>query len=117
MVDHGVGYVTTWAPVQADGEDRLNLEFFDCRDQILVRWIQRARTPDGELSRVAGPECLPDSSYGSERLVFVIADRSQLATRQGTNVEDSRNGLVAQFARWAEASPRGYEHHARRGPG
>lgn len=49
MVEHGVGYVTTWAAVQANGDGALDPEFLDCGDQVIVRWTQRARTPEGEL--------------------------------------------------------------------
>lgn len=49
VIDHGVGYVTTWDAVQEQGDDALDPEFLDCGDQVVVRWTQRGRTPDGEL--------------------------------------------------------------------
>ena len=48
VVDHGLGYLGTWDPVQTDAERPLAPEFFGSGDHVFVLWHQRARGPAGE---------------------------------------------------------------------
>jgi uncharacterized protein len=48
VADHGVAYLNAWTPVQTQADERLDPEFLDCGDQVVVRWTQRAHTANGE---------------------------------------------------------------------
>jgi ketosteroid isomerase-like protein len=48
MVNHGLGYVGTWGPLQASDERRLEPGFFHSGDHVFVRWRQKARGSNGE---------------------------------------------------------------------
>ncbi len=48
VVEHGIGYLGTWYPVQGPEDASLDPEFIDGGDRVFVRWHQRATAPDGE---------------------------------------------------------------------
>ena len=48
VVEHGLGYLGTWAPVQEPGDETLEPEFWGSGDRVYVRWRQKATTPTGE---------------------------------------------------------------------
>ena len=47
VVEHGLGYLGTWQPVQQPGDETLEPEFLDGGDRVFVRWHQKATAPDG----------------------------------------------------------------------
>jgi ketosteroid isomerase-like protein len=48
VVEHGLGYLGTWDPVQGPGDEVLEPQFFDGGDRVFVRWRQKATAPNGE---------------------------------------------------------------------
>ena len=49
VVEHGLAYLGTWAPVQRPGDETLDAEFVDAGDdRVFVRWRQKATAPGGE---------------------------------------------------------------------
>jgi ketosteroid isomerase-like protein len=48
VVEHGLGYLGTWDPVQRAGDETLEPEFLDGGDRVFVRWRQKATAPSGE---------------------------------------------------------------------
>ena len=48
VVEHGLGYLGTWQPVQRPGDEALEPEFLDAGDAVFVRWRQKATAPGGE---------------------------------------------------------------------
>ena len=47
VVQHGLGYVRTWDPVQTDEDRELQLEFVGVGDTVFVLWRQKAHARDG----------------------------------------------------------------------
>ncbi len=48
VVEHGLGYLGTWMPVQQPGDETLEPEFLGGGDRVFVRWRQKATAPNGE---------------------------------------------------------------------
>ena len=48
VVEHGLGYLGTWQPVQQPEDEALDPEFMEAGDRVFVRWHQKATAPDGE---------------------------------------------------------------------
>ena len=48
VVEHGLGYLGTWQPVQQPGDEALEPEFLGAGEKVFVRWRQKATAPDGE---------------------------------------------------------------------
>ncbi|HZO58519.1 MAG TPA: nuclear transport factor 2 family protein [Solirubrobacterales bacterium] len=47
VVEHGLGYLGTWQPVQQPGDEALEPEFAGAGDKVFVRWRQKATAADG----------------------------------------------------------------------
>lgn len=46
---HSYGYVQAWENFQADGEQKMDAEFFEAGDYVIVKWRQRAKSEDQKL--------------------------------------------------------------------
>lgn len=46
---HAYGYVQAWGNVQTSAEQKMDAEFFDAGDVVVVRWRQRAQKDDRKL--------------------------------------------------------------------
>jgi len=47
VVEHGLGYVKAWDPVQSDEDREMEAEFISAGDRVFVRWRQKAHAGDG----------------------------------------------------------------------
>jgi len=47
ILQHGIGYVQAWDPLQTDDDRQLEAEFSGAGDRVFVRWRQKAHGGDG----------------------------------------------------------------------
>ena len=48
VIEHGLGYLGTWVPVQRPGDEALEPQFVGGGDRVFVNWRQKATAPSGE---------------------------------------------------------------------